>query len=316
MVSHASVYSGGKPRHSVCHIREGVYLCLCNTEASDSVFAMSALRLSKEPRLPCDWWMWEGFRLPTLQSILNTAFCSILLIFFVSFSSRNIVKPDGTLPRDTFQGMQASQPWATPRNPCPSLPGKRFVTPYRIPIIPSVHSHQDETSCMQTTSADATNQSLTHQGGTGGRVDDSLGNPVCHRLSTKWKEDTRVPEVAREKLKANANMKLDDATFPNSYAAKETVCILLDNGNGHGGAAPSGPTETQILNPRDMQKDSPQPRQWGVLYRTSWTSLQRIPSKSINGSLRRSENQSNTLMPETLRSSFFCLFCFWKRDSL
>lgn len=114
---------------------------------------------------------------------------------------------------------------------------------------------------MQTTSADGTNQSLSHQGGTGGRVDNSLANPVCQRLSTKWKEDTCVPEVAREKLKANVDMKLDDATFPNSYAAKETVCILLDNGNGHGGTAPSGPTETQILNPRDMQKDSPQPRQ-------------------------------------------------------
>lgn len=174
------------------------------------------------------------------------------------------MKPDGTLHRDTFQGMQAfqpSQPWASPRNPCSSSPGKRALAPYRIPIIPSVHSHQDETSCMQTTCAEGMNQSLPRQGGTGGRVDNPLANPLYHRGGEKWKESTRAPEEAREKPKANTDVKPDDAVLPNPHAAKETVCILLANGTGHGGAAPSGPTETQLLNPRDVHKDSTQPRQ-------------------------------------------------------
>ncbi|XP_026794883.3 pro-neuregulin-3, membrane-bound isoform [Pangasianodon hypophthalmus] len=176
----------------------------------------------------------------------------------------NMMKPDGTLHRDTFQGMQASQSsqlWAAPRNPCSSSPGKRSLAPYRIPIIPSVHSHQDETSCMQTTSAEGMNQSLPRQGCTGSRVDNPLANPLCDRVGEKWKEGTSVPEEVREKLKANTNVKQDDAVFSNPHAAKETVCILLANGTGHGGTAPSGPTETQLLNRRDMHKDSTQPRQ-------------------------------------------------------
>ncbi|KAB5582121.1 hypothetical protein PHYPO_G00183560 [Pangasianodon hypophthalmus] len=176
----------------------------------------------------------------------------------------NMMKPDGTLHRDTFQGMQASQSsqlWAAPRNPCSSSPGKRSLAAYRIPIIPSVHSHQDETSCMQTTSAEGMNQSLPRQGCTGSRVDNPLANPLCDRVGEKWKEGTSVPEEVWEKLKANTNVKQDDAVFSNPHAAKETVCILLANGTGHGGTAPSGPTETQLLNRRDMHKDSTQPRQ-------------------------------------------------------
>lgn len=167
-----------------------------------------------------------------------------------------MMKPDGTLNRDTFQASHASQLWGTPRNPCSVSLGKRSFTPYRIPIIPSVHSHEDETSCMQTTSAEGVNQNLPRQGG---RVDNSLANPLCHRGGNKWKED--LPEEAQEKLEANTNVKIDNAVFPNPHAAKETVCILLASGNGHGGTAPSGPTETQLLNPRDMHKDSTQPRQ-------------------------------------------------------
>lgn len=109
---------------------------------------------------------------------------------------------------------------------------------------------------MQTTSAEGMNQNLPHQGG---RVDNSLANPLCKKGGDKLKEG--VPEEAQEKLLASTNVKNDDAVFPNPHAAKETVCILLPNGSGHGGTAPSGPTETQLLNPRDMHKDSTQPRQ-------------------------------------------------------
>lgn len=114
---------------------------------------------------------------------------------------------------------------------------------------------------MQTTSADGMNQSLPYQGGTGGRADNPLATPLCDRVGEKWKEGTHVPEEAQEKLRANTNMKQDDTVFPNPHTVKETVCVLLANGTGHGGTAPSGPTETQLVNPRDMHKDSTQPRQ-------------------------------------------------------
>lgn len=114
---------------------------------------------------------------------------------------------------------------------------------------------------MQTTCADGLYQSLPHQGGTGGRADNPVAVAVCDRAEEKWKGGTSVPEEAREKLKASTITKQDDAGFPNPYAAKETVCILLVNGTGLGGTAPSGPTETQLVNPRDMHKDSAQPRQ-------------------------------------------------------
>ncbi|KAK2853086.1 hypothetical protein Q7C36_008287 [Tachysurus vachellii] len=173
----------------------------------------------------------------------------------------NMMKPDCTLHRDTFQASQPSQPWAPARNPCSISPGKRSPAPYRIPIIPSVHSHQDETSCMQTTSADGTNQSLPRQGGTGGRADNPVVNPLCDRVGEKWNGGVRVPEDPREKLESNTNMKQDDIVFSNPHAAKETVCILLPNGAVNGGTAPSGPTETHLVYPRDIHKDSTQPRQ-------------------------------------------------------
>ncbi|XP_046690987.1 pro-neuregulin-3, membrane-bound isoform isoform X2 [Silurus meridionalis] len=177
----------------------------------------------------------------------------------------NVTKPDGTLlHQDTFQGMQASQScqiWAPPRNLCFGSPRKRSPAPYRIPIIPSVHSHQDETSCMQTTCADGMNRSFLHQGGTGSTADNPVANPVCNRVGEKRKEGACLAEEAREKFRASANGKQDDTMFTASHVAKETVCILRASGTGHGNTAPSGPTETQLLDPRDMHEDSTQPRQ-------------------------------------------------------
>ncbi|KAK3553642.1 hypothetical protein QTP70_006763 [Hemibagrus guttatus] len=173
----------------------------------------------------------------------------------------NMMKPDGTLHRDIFQSSQHSQPWAPPRNLCSVSPGKRSLGPYRIPIIQSVHSHQDETSCMQTTSVDGMHQSLPPQGGIGGRANNPGASPPCDKVGEKWKEGIHVPEESREKLKANTNVKQDDIVFSNPHMAKETVCILLVNGAGHGGTAPSGPTETQLVYPRDIHKDFTQPRQ-------------------------------------------------------
>ncbi|TSV02101.1 hypothetical protein Baya_13021 [Bagarius yarrelli] len=161
----------------------------------------------------------------------------------------NIIKPDATLQRDAFQASQPSEAWAPPLRPCFRSPGKRSLTPYRIPIIPSVHSHRDETSCMQTTSGDGMQQSIQGQEGTTepGRAD-ILGS----------KDGASVPAKEWEKLKAKTQ---DDTVIPDPYAAKETVCILLTSGTGHGGTTPSGPTETQLVNPTDMRQESTQPRQ-------------------------------------------------------
>lgn len=305
--------------NSVCHIGEGVYLCWSNIEGSNLVSQIAILsftrsndlRFSKEH----DWFVIDGcasFCLPTLQSIINTEFCSILFIFFVSFH-RNMMKPDGTLHRDTFQSTQPSQPWSPPRNPCSISPGKRSLGPYRIPIIPSVHSHQDETSCMQTISADGMHQSLPRQVGTGGRADNPVANPLCDRVGEKWKVGVCVPEEVREKLKANTNMKQDDIVFSNPHVAKETVCILLANGAGHGGTAPSGPTETQLVYPRDIQKDFTQPRQWEVLCHTLCLenkAAECFCQKSMNGSLRNTANSQRWWFEIVI------LFFFWKSDSL
>lgn len=114
---------------------------------------------------------------------------------------------------------------------------------------------------MQTTSADGMHQSLPRQGGTGGRADNPVVNPLCDRVGEKWNEGVRVPEEPREKLETNTNMKQDDIVFSNPHAAKETVCILLPIGAVNGGTAPSGPTETHLVYPRDIHKDSTQPRQ-------------------------------------------------------
>ncbi|KAK3572727.1 hypothetical protein QTP86_006995 [Hemibagrus guttatus] len=134
----------------------------------------------------------------------------------------NMMKPDGTLHRDIFQSSQHSQPWAPPRNFCSVSPGKRSLGPYRIPIIQSVHSHQDETSCMQTTSVDGMHQSLPPQGGIGGRANNPGASPPCDKVGEKWKEGIHVPEESREKLKANTNVKQDDIVFSNPHMAKET----------------------------------------------------------------------------------------------
>lgn len=276
MVSHAFVRSGKASSLSLSHSRGCLPLLMQRrrqqfglSDCNSSIYTRERLTLFARACLFCDWWM------RVLQSSHTTTrnerplSAPSFWFPFVSLSlCSNMMNPDGNLHRGTFQDAQPSQLWATPRNPCSSSPGKRCLAPYRIPIIPSVHSHQDETSCMQTTTAEGPNQSLPRQGGTGGRVDNSLANPLCHRVGAKWKEGTRSPEQAREKPETNTNMKKDDAAFPNPHAAKETVCILRAGGSGPGGTAPSGPTETQLLRPRDMHKDSTQPRQWKVLRHT------------------------------------------------
>ncbi|KAI4881934.1 hypothetical protein NFI96_034125 [Prochilodus magdalenae] len=133
----------------------------------------------------------------------------------------NTMKSDGALHQDSFHNMQAShssRSWGghldqgSSRNHCSSIAGKCSPAPYRpcsIPIIPSVHSHQDEASCMQTATTAGSGQ-------------------------PQKKEASHLLEEAQEQLRAltHANRKPEDGMFPIPQGARETVCILLANGGG------------------------------------------------------------------------------------
>lgn len=158
--------------------------------------------------------------------------------------------------QDPFQSVQTSQSLnrshlgrLPARNLCSASPATRSFTTYGIPIIPSVHSHQGEVSCMQT--ADAVSQGLTRQRRS---HDDNLVGPHG--------EVDRLQEEGRERLReiVCAKSRQEDTVFASSCVARETVCVLLPNAGGLRGMAPSGPTETQLLNPTDVQgvKDSTQ----------------------------------------------------------
>ncbi|XP_072533457.1 pro-neuregulin-3, membrane-bound isoform [Salminus brasiliensis] len=170
----------------------------------------------------------------------------------------NTMKSDGDLHQDSFHNMQASyspRSWGgyldqgSLRSLCS---GKSPPVPYRpcsIPIIPSVHSPQDEASCMQTATMNGSGQSSAPGGKPTG--------------PGKQKEAVHLLEEAQAQLRAlaHANKKQEDAAFTVPQGARETVCILLVSGGPNGGVAPSGPTETQLVNPRDPHKDSTQPSQ-------------------------------------------------------
>ncbi|XP_062851815.1 pro-neuregulin-3, membrane-bound isoform [Trichomycterus rosablanca] len=173
----------------------------------------------------------------------------------------NMMQPDIDLSQDLFRGTQTSQSLdrshldrLPARNLCSGSPVNRTFASYGIPIIPSVHSHQGEASCMQTAVVDGVSQGLARPG----RSHDD--NPVSPR-----REGNRLQEEGRERLGeiACTEARQDDSVFSSSHVARETVCVLLANGGGLRGMAPSGPTETQLLNPTDVQglKDSTQPCQ-------------------------------------------------------
>ncbi|XP_066535249.1 LOW QUALITY PROTEIN: pro-neuregulin-3, membrane-bound isoform, partial [Hoplias malabaricus] len=163
----------------------------------------------------------------------------------------NTMKSNGNLHQDSFHNMQASHSscsWGgqldqgSSGNLSSGIPGRSSLAPYRpcsIPIIPSVHSPQDE-ACMQTATT-----------GGSGQMSVSLEKPA-----EKQKEAAHLLEEAQETLRAlaHANRK-EDVTVPVRQGARETVCILLANGGANGGVAPSGPTETQLVEARVTQKD-------------------------------------------------------------
>ncbi|KAG9274880.1 pro-neuregulin-3, membrane-bound isoform, partial [Astyanax mexicanus] len=168
----------------------------------------------------------------------------------------NTMKSDSDLHQDSFHHMQGM---GSLRNLCSGVPGKSPPVPYRhcsIPIIPSVHSHQDEVSCMQTATTTTTNNNTNRSGQSSAPVGKPTG-PGKQKEAAHLLEETQ----AQLRLPAHANRKQEDAAFPVPPGARETVCILLVNGGPNGGVAPSGPTETQLVTPRDTHKDSTQPSQ-------------------------------------------------------
>lgn len=83
------------------------------------------------------------------------------------------------------------------------------------------------------------------------------------RAAGRREEVVSLLDEAQEQLRAlaHAQRKQEDLSSSVPQGAKETVCILLANGGGQGGVASFGPTETQLVSPRDTHKDATKPGQ-------------------------------------------------------
>lgn len=189
---------------------------------------------------------------------------------------RNISVPSNDLHQDSFYNMQASQSsksWSSHLDhrctrslrsggPCQSPPA-----PYRpcsIPIIPSVHSYQDEVSCMQTVPTDGSSRSSPLESKADAPAVNQQSNvTVSNRAAVRREEVASLLDEAQEQLRAlaHAQRKQEDISSFVPQGAKETVCILLANGGGQGGVASFGPTETHLVNLRDTHKDATKPGQ-------------------------------------------------------
>ncbi|XP_065153020.1 pro-neuregulin-3, membrane-bound isoform isoform X2 [Paramisgurnus dabryanus] len=182
---------------------------------------------------------------------------------------RNISGPANDLHQDSFYNMQASQSsksWSSHLD-YRSTRSLRSGTPapYRpcsIPIIPSVHSYQDEDSCMQTAPTNGTSAPLENTA-EGSAVNQRPTVTISSKAAGRQEEVVSLLDEAQEQLRAlaYAQRKQEDTVGSIPQGAKETVCILLANGGGHGGVASFGPTETQLVGPRDTHKDATKPGQ-------------------------------------------------------
>ncbi|XP_057198918.1 pro-neuregulin-3, membrane-bound isoform isoform X2 [Triplophysa rosa] len=185
---------------------------------------------------------------------------------------RNISGPANDLHQDSFYNMQASQScksWSShldyrsARSLRSGPPSQSPVAPYRpcsIPIIPSVHSYQDEDSCMQTAPTNGSSRSSSPPESTpdGPAVNQRATITISNRAAGQQEEVSSLLDEAQVQLKALAfaQRKQEDIVGSVPQGAKETVCILLANGGGQGGVASFGPTETQLVSPRDTHKDA------------------------------------------------------------
>ncbi|XDV50181.1 hypothetical protein PO909_019283 [Leuciscus waleckii] len=189
---------------------------------------------------------------------------------------RNISGPGNDLHQDSFYNMQASQSsksWSShldhrcARSLRSGGPSQSPPAPYRpcsIPIIPFVHSYQDEVSCMQTVPTDGSSRaSPLESKANASAVNQQSNVTVSNRAAVRREEVASLLDEAQEQLRAlaHAQRKQEDISSFVPQGAKETVCILLANGGGQGGVASFGPTETHLVNPRDTHKDATKPGQ-------------------------------------------------------
>ncbi|XP_052006496.1 pro-neuregulin-3, membrane-bound isoform isoform X2 [Xyrauchen texanus] len=183
---------------------------------------------------------------------------------------RNILGPVNDLHQDSFYNMQASQSsksWSdhldhrSARSLRSVAPSQCPPAPYRpcsIPIIPSVHSYQNEVSCMQTSSSNGSSHSSASLESTvdGSAVIQQSNATMSNRVSGRRAEVAFLLDKVQEQLGAlaHAQRKQEDVGGSIPQGAKETVCILLANGDEQGLVASVGPTETQLVSPRDTHK--------------------------------------------------------------
>ncbi len=247
-----------------------------------------------------------------------------LIPLYFSLSSfplfyRNLSGPGNNLHQDSFYNMQASQSsksWSShldhrcARSLRSGGPSQSPPAPYRpcsIPIIPSVHSYQDEVSCMQTAPTAGTSRSSPLEStAEASAVDQQCNVMVSNRAAGRREDVASLLDEAQEQLRAlaHAQRKPEDISSFVPQGAKETVCILLANGCGQGGVASFGPTETQLVSPRDMHKDATKPGQWeGV----DWT------NHKCPVCLGASEYSANIGIPLKAMVEFLRTCCGWKR---
>ncbi|KTF92342.1 hypothetical protein cypCar_00012298 [Cyprinus carpio] len=204
-------------------------------------------------------------------SYLNCEFCHLFLLLY-----RNLSGPGNDLHQDSFYNMQASQSsksWSShldhrcARSLRSGGSSQSPPAPYRpcsIPIIPSVHSYQDEVLCMQTAPTSGSSRSSPLESTTEASAIDQQSNVmVSNQAVGRQEEVASLLDEAQEQLRAlaHAQRKQEDISSSVPRGAKETVCILLANGGGQGGVASFGPTETQLVSPRDTHKDATKPGQ-------------------------------------------------------
>ncbi|XP_051507985.1 pro-neuregulin-3, membrane-bound isoform-like [Myxocyprinus asiaticus] len=190
---------------------------------------------------------------------------------------RNILGPVNDLHQDSFYNMQASQSsisWGSHldhrfarslrSSPCSQSPPAPY-RPCSIPIIPSVHSYQDEVSCMQTATINGSSHSSAPLESIvdGSAVNQQSNATMSNRMAGRRAEVASLLDEAQEQLRAlaHAKRKQEEVNGSIPQGAKETVCILLANGGGQAGVASFGPTETQLVSPRDTHKDATKPCQ-------------------------------------------------------
>lgn len=94
-------------------------------------------------------------------------------------------------------------------------------------------------------------------------IDQQSNVMVSNQAVGRQEEVASLLDEAQEQLRAlaHAQRKQEDISSSVPRGAKETVCILLANGGGQGGVASFGPTETQLVSPRDTHKDATKPGQ-------------------------------------------------------